>query len=450
MAADVPRRPRLADHVLARRKVLNGREFVVLHDEERHETLELEPTVWAVLSCADGTRDAEGIAGAAARIGAPTTSKAVAGLLAALAERGALEDGPPVHEPDVVSLRPRPAEVLSQPVAPLPGYRYVCDGSGGCCRSYGSVLMTPEDRDRARVALPQHRIGGLPPTRWFTPERGSAPTPLCVPASVNGACGFLDDEGMCEIHRRIGLGGKPRACAAFPVTACSDGAEVRVSVIPECACVLRPVGEGEGESVAEGWGRGADIPQMLVIDMLPETLHVHASRTEPRAWLREAVSQLLSRLDDAPDPAILCWDEADAWSQPKPRDIAPYVEALRRVAKDTMRRRKTYVSDDDWVLRSLQWLVGTLHLLGDGSLRSLVVAPTASADPIELRYLSAALWGYQGFDSDPGAFVLRSHAVKIWIGRAMAEVPLAPSNRVIPLATLNMLMRGHGLSRAWE
>ncbi|MCR9166214.1 MAG: YkgJ family cysteine cluster protein [Nannocystaceae bacterium] len=450
MVAEVPARPRLADHVLARRHVSGGREFVILHDEARGETLELEAAAWAVLSCADGTRDVEGIIAAATRLGARTTASVVGELLAALAERDALVDGAPDHEPDVVRIRTRPARVLDEPVVALPGFRYACDGTGGCCRSYGSVLLTPGDRDRARAALPEHAIAGVPMTRWFTPDRGSAPTPLSVPVTVDGGCGFLGTDGLCEIHRKVGLEGKPRACSAFPVTACSDGVEVRVSAMPECACVLRPVEEGEGDPLGEGWQRGADVPPMLIIDTLPESIRVDASRTESPAWLRAAVSRTLRALTEAADLAQTCWQHADAWSRPKEASLGAYVEALGRKAKDAMRRRSTYVAADDWVLASMQWLVGTLHFLGEPALQAAAMEPTQATDAVELRYLQCVLWGYHGFGSRAAVDVMREHAIKIWIARAMAEVPLAPSTHAIPLATLNMLLRGHALSRAWE
>ncbi len=436
--------------MLARRHVLDGREFVVLHDEARRETLELDPATWAVLSCADGTRDVEGIIAAAARTGARSTPSALSRLLIALAERDCLREGAPDHAPDVVTIRTRPEDVAALPIASLPNYRYHCDGSGGCCRAYGSVLLTPGDRDRARAALPDHEIAGLPAARWFTPDKGSAPTPLSVPVAVDGGCGFLATDGSCEIHRRIGLEGKPQGCAAFPRMACADGVEVRVSVIPECACVLRPVPDGVGEPLDEGWTRGADIPAITVVDVLPASVVLDGERTESRAWLRSQVAEVLGEVERARDPARVCWTRADAWSSPEPVDLEPYVASLRGRARDLLRRRTTYVGENDWVLRSLQWLVGTLHLLGDADLRSLIVAPTEQADPVEVRYLRAALWGYQGFEAGPAVRVMRTHAAKIWIARAMAEVPLAPSKAALPLATLSMLLRGHALARAWE
>lgn len=448
MAADRPGRPRLAGHMLGRRHVVDGREFVLLHDEARRETLELERVTWAVLSCADGTRDVEGIVAAAGRIGAPTTARAVNELLDALHDRGALEEGPPAHAPDTVTLRRRPDPVASLPVSPLPGYRFSCDGDGGCCRSYGSVLLTPDDRDRARVALPDHRIAGVPAQRWFTPDRGSAPTPLAVPVSVDGGCGFLGSDGLCEIHRRCGLEGKPRACAAFPVVACADDEAVRVSVVPECACVLRPGAPGEGDVLGEGWSQGGDLPGTTVIDVLPERVRVTEQRTVSRGWVREQVHALLQDLQTAPDLAMLCWQRADVWAEGKPTAPALQVDALRHDARDLLRRRSAHCRSDDWVLRSLQWLVGTLALLEDDTLTAAVLAPTTAVDPMETLYVRASLWVYRGFDERPASDVLRGLATRLWLARAMAEVPLAPSPRAVPLASLSMLLRGHGLSRS--
>lgn len=438
--------------MLARRHVVDGRESVVLHDEARHDALELAPATWAVLACADGTRDVAGIAAAAARVGAGATEAAVATLLEAMHVRGALVDGAPSHEPDVVTIRPRPADVAGLPVAPLPGYRFDCDGSGGCCSAYGSILLTPGDRDRARAALEGETRAGVPMSRWFTPDHGSAPTPLSVPLHVEGGCGFLGEDGLCEIHRRVGLAGKPRACSAFPLIACSDGEQVRVSVTPECACVLRPAAEGRGEPLAESWRLGSDLPPTTVVDVLPAMLRVSPSRSESRAWVRTRVADALRALPAAADSARACWGWADAWSGATPvePDLAPYVDALLRCARDLLRRRSSYVADTDWVLRSLRWLVGTLHLLREASLQAMILDPTPVGDPTEQVYLQSSLWAYRDFTDTPLEVVMRSHAVKIWIARAMAEIPLAPSDTAVPLATLSMLMRGHGLMRAWD
>ncbi len=432
---------------------MGGREFVVLHDDHSGEQLELEVRAWFVLRCADGTRDAEGIAAAVSRLGVDTTAQAVVALLAQLNARGALESGPPVHAPDTVTPRPRPRDLPTLAIEPLPDYRFDCDGSGGCCRAYDSILFTPGDRDRAKACLEGETRAGLGSTRWFTPDHGSAPTPLAVPLYVDGGCGFLGDDGLCEIHRRTGLEGKPRACAAFPTVVCSDGVSLRVSAVPECACVLREAAAGRGEVLGRPWTSGADLPVTTAVHELPEPVPFDGEQSLSGAQVRARVDQAMRELSVADmDPAQACWQWADTWVDraPEPASFGPYLEQLRPLAKDLLRRLSAWRAADDWVVSSLRWLVGTLHLLDTPGIGEALLEPLEARDPAERIYVRTSLWAYQGFDESPVATVLRTHAVKIWIARAMAEVPLAPSANAVPLASLSMLLRGHGLQRAWE
>ncbi len=422
---------------------------MVLHDEARGDHLELSVEAWAVLEAADGTRDVLGIVAAATRAGARVGQASVKALLEQLAARDALVEGPPEHAADVVTPRPRDASVAMMPVESLPRYRFSCHGGGGCCRAYGSILTTPHDRSRARAAMPEQPVRGVPPQRWFTPSKGSAPTPLGVPFAHDGGCGFLGDDGRCEIHRSAGVDAKPRACAAFPTVAASDGIAVRVSVTPECACVLDSAGGTLGRPLGEAWSLGRDLSETTVIDVLPEAVGVAAGVHWTPSEVRTAVDEALVRLEHE-DPAALCWTLADAWSQGQPSEpeLGPFVASLHARASNLLRRHAAWRPSRDWVLGCLRWLVGTLHLLDD-ELASSVVAE-ASGDEAERLYVRASLWSYQGFTSRPVAAVLRTHAVKLWLARVMAAVPLAPVEGAAPLAVLSMLLRGHGLQRAWD
>lgn len=447
-------RPRLAEHVLARRHVIGEREFVVLHDESTGDHLELSPVAWALLDAADGTRDIQGITAAAQRSGAVVGQREAVKLLKHLHERGALEQGPPEHSADVVTPRPRSPEVARQPVAPLPDYLFDCDGTGGCCRSYGSVLLTPDDQARARATLPQYSIGPVAAHRWFTPAHGSAPSPLVVPTSCEGGCGFLDDDGLCAIHRKGGISAKPVACAAFPTLACSDGKQVRMTVSPECACVLRSAGGARGERLGEGLERGADLPITTVIDELPPRVVADEGVEIERGELRELVAEAIGSLPVV-DPARACWGWADTWCERVPSpvqldDVDDALDALQRRARSLLRRMSSWRPDDDWVLKSLRWLVGTLHLLENAELRASVIEPSDETSTTENLYVRASLWGYVGFFDTPVAVVLREHALKIWLARAMEVVPLAPSEHALALSSVSMLLRGHGLAAAWH
>ncbi len=429
----------------------------MLHDEHTGDHLEVSAAAWAVLASADGTRERDGIAAAATRLGVNVTTEVVDALLDDLAERGALLEGPPAHAPDVVTPRARSPEVAALPIAALPDYRFDCDGSGGCCRAYGSVLFTPEDRARARGWLPTFQVGPVPPQRWFTPSRGSAPTPLNVPVSCQGGCGFLGDDGRCEIHRRGGLAAKPVACAAFPLLACADGVSVRVTVSPECACVLHSHARARGEPLVPGLSRGAELPATTVIDELPPEVVLEAGLRIPIARLRARVDDAIETLP-VEDPARVCWDWAQAWGLGgAPPPLGEYVDALATRARGLLGRMRHWRSEDDWVLGSLRWLVATLHFLGDAEVRASLCEAEAEAPAVENFYLRASLWGYLGFCETPVCGVLRAHAVKIWIARAMDAIPLAPrlprveaERSGYPLAVLSMLLRGHGLDKAWS
>ena len=107
-----PRRPRLADHVLPRRHVIDGTERVVLHDQHNDEVVQVGPREWAVLEAADGTREPEGIVVAARRRGAHARVAAVSELLHTLAERGMVEAGeeaePEARSSSARKVSPRP------------------------------------------------------------------------------------------------------------------------------------------------------------------------------------------------------------------------------------------------------------------------------------------------------------------------------------------------------
>src|SRR5690242_10317977 len=70
MTRPLPIRPRLADHVLARRHITGSETVVVLHDQRTGRLVQLGPREWGLLAAADGTRDLDGVVLAARREGA--------------------------------------------------------------------------------------------------------------------------------------------------------------------------------------------------------------------------------------------------------------------------------------------------------------------------------------------------------------------------------------------
>src|SRR5437773_9342804 len=87
-----PRRLRLADHVLARKHLVDEEERIVLHDTRTGRLLQIGPREWGLLAAADGTRDLEGIVLAAAREGAHARAPALLAFLEQLHAAGLLEE----------------------------------------------------------------------------------------------------------------------------------------------------------------------------------------------------------------------------------------------------------------------------------------------------------------------------------------------------------------------
>src|SRR5262245_32534040 len=173
-----PLRPRLADHVLARKHLVDGEERVVLHDTTADRLLQIGLREWGLLAAADGTRDIDGIVLAAAREGAHARAPALRSFLEQLHAAGLLEDGATPSEtmgatpgkPGIAATTADPAPAARRPLDVLPGFSLHCDGSGSCCRIYASVIFGPVEAARARALLPTIMDGGVRHERAFLPE----------------------------------------------------------------------------------------------------------------------------------------------------------------------------------------------------------------------------------------------------------------------------------------
>jgi lysine-N-methylase len=355
-----------------------------------------------------------------------------------------------------------------RPLEPLPGFALRCDGRGGCCRIYATVLMTRAEVERARTLLPEHRVGPVTHARFFLPVAGSEPSEVFTPTTNDGACGYLERDGGCAIHRVGGLLAKPAGCATFPRLFVDDGTTVRVSVRTECACVLDSGANPGDESLLDPrYAMLGDLPPHVVVTRLPARVPidrgVEIDRREARAWIDAWRERPIPA-----DPAAGLWAMADAigrdglaaalavWSDPPAPSvaaIAPWITALHARAHARAREDATWRSDRDDVRDMTAWLSSTLLLLrAPDVLAELVAAPPE--DPAEeIVHLQASAFAYAWFDR-PLALSLRDHAVRIWTARAMPSlVPPAaidaPGGRR-PLARVNAILRAYGIGNYVE
>jgi lysine-N-methylase len=520
MSADeLPSRPRLAAHVLARRHIIDGQERVILHDQHGDRVLQIGAREWAVLEAADGTREPEGIVVAARREGAHARVAAVRELLGTLAAQGLLvagehaepptggsvaaskEDDEPAQgenvaaatrsrvevggaepaiagvesavggaepavvgaEPAVGGAEPAVGTPARKPVVPLAGETLSCSGAGTCCRLYGTVMMFPHEARRAQSLLPTWRVGEVPPERWFSPVRGSEPGPVLVAIARDGACGFLQADGLCAVHCAGGAEAKPWGCRSFPRVFVDDGVAVHVSAKVECPCILDPQG-GEPEPLVEpGWTHADALPPMIAVRRLPASIELCPEVAVSRAEARRFMAAVAARPVPA-DPAAVLWalgndaaehgrwpalDEAWQAGPPPARAVRPWIAALHEHAAARAREHAAWRSEVDLVRRLSTALATLTLLLRDEATLAEALAAPPEHPAHEARYWRMGVHGYRWLGRRPLATRLRDEAVRVWLGRSLSAVLGDASNEDphlrAPLALVEALLRAHGI-----
>ncbi len=95
----------------------------------------------------------------------------------------------------------------------LPEQRYSCHGCGDCCRDF-SVQLRDDDLERLETQGWERELG----ERVTVEFRGRR----YLRQRSDGACLFLQDDGLCRIHARHGFHEKPVACRLFPFNLAPD------------------------------------------------------------------------------------------------------------------------------------------------------------------------------------------------------------------------------------
>lgn len=428
-AAMIPARPRLGSHVRARRHVVGGHARIVLYVGEH--ALHLGEREWSVLRQADGTRDLEGIRLAAEAVGARVSQAHLEAFVGELARLGAL---------DVADTSPAEATSFARdlPVVSLPGYRFTCDGRGGCCRQYDTIVFTPLDQARARAALPD-----LEPV--FLPESGHA-SPLSAVTRQEGACFYLDTCGRCRIHAAAGPSAKPVGCGLFPRRYVDVGDAIRAVPRLECACAFEP-----GDAPVTDATRGADLAREAYVAYVPDAARI-GPELVPRAELVAFFDRASELASVAPDLAAFSWGLADEvekrGSRALPSERAPGVNtvqarlaAVSASADRLWARHAAWRLESDFVRLEVSWLRAALARLHAGEL------PDPREPEDEALYVRAAFFATLGSDA-PVEAELRAMALTMWIARAFGDEPRSRSDGAHPIAIVEALARGHGLDRS--
>jgi lysine-N-methylase len=338
-------RPRLAEHALVRRHVVDGVEKLVIHDARSGSLAVIDERALSVALAADGTRDVGGIALAVVRAGHYRRMSEIESVLAALDGLGLLADGieleAPVSPTAGTRLAPLEGDAGSRSVVALPDYHFRCDGAGGCCAQYGSVAFTDRDEARARRAGLATLPDDVAERRVFLPLAGGTTTGRSAMTLIDGACLQREPDGRCGLHVLGGAGAKPVGCSTYPRTLVDDGVEIRAAVALECDCVFSSLGDPSRARPFEAEAAtGAELAYGVVVRSLPATIALTSVRTASASEL-SAWSAAFGRLEVGDALAQACalaeLLEAEGLVAPElalagASTISPGSEGARRVA----------------------------------------------------------------------------------------------------------------------
>lgn len=119
----------------------------------------------------------------------------------------------------------------------LPGSRFACQGSGGCCHNYVFGPLTDADVARVRARVGEGFYETRPDGSRF------------LHTTAGGDCVFLEKGNRCGLHARFGGASKPGFCQLFPIVAQATLSGLRVSDSGECAAF--PTSARAGSSLEE-------------------------------------------------------------------------------------------------------------------------------------------------------------------------------------------------------
>jgi Fe-S-cluster containining protein len=126
---------------------------------------------------------------------------------------------------------------------------YRCRSSGACCSSGWEIGVEPELEARLRALRGEGPAG----------ERGLVARPGLPHGARSrlawdgaGRCAFLEPEGLCAVHRRLGEAALPSACRQFPRVSMRTPAGVSVTLSHYCPTAAGLLFSAVGLRVVEG------------------------------------------------------------------------------------------------------------------------------------------------------------------------------------------------------
>jgi len=167
--------------------------------------------------------------------------------------------------------------------------RYSCHSCAGCCRDF-TVQLRAEDVVRLNEQQWEQRLGRSPIVHF----RGRD----WLRQREDGACIFLQENGLCRIHDEFGLENKPLACQMFPFALAPTEKGIQVGLSYACPSMINNRGVELSRHADDVRRMARLVPELRQGQPRPVMLNarLEAAVDEEQAMIR-AFERLLGRVD---------------------------------------------------------------------------------------------------------------------------------------------------------